>query len=133
MRAGFPTNTLTYRSFLVIRELKRALGPTGSVLGPLKPQTSCISIALYPRTEHDVLVEVILTSAKVSRGAERGRRGSGAGAAGALAVNPLLTQPETAGAVFGACLKSGQSRLFPSGGPGGKLGPEYIIKQRAPS
>lgn len=118
---------------MVIRELKRALGPTGSVLGPLKPQTSCIATALYPRTEHDVLVEVILTSAKVSRGAERGRRGSGAGAAGALAANPLLTQPETAGAVFGACLKSGQSRLFPSGGPGGKLGPEYIIKQRAPS
>lgn len=101
--------------------------------GTPQTQTSCIATALYPRTEHDVLVEVILTSAKVSRGAERGRRGSGAGAAGALAANPLLTQPETAGAVFGACLKSGQSRLFPSGGPGGKLGPEYIIKQRAPS
>lgn len=84
-------------------------------------------------TEPDVSAEVIPTSAKVSVGAEWRRKVLGAGAIWALAENPLLTEPETAGAVFGACLKSGRPRLFPLGGPGSKLGPEYIIKQRAPS
>lgn len=70
---------------------------------------------------------------QTSKGVEWSRRVSGAGTIWALDENSLLTEPETAGAVLGACLKSGQPRLFPSGGPGGKLGPEYIIKQRAPS
>lgn len=84
-------------------------------------------------TEPDVSAEVVPTSAKVSVGAEWRRKVLGAGAIWALAENSLLTEPETAGAVFGACLKSGRPRLFPLGGPGSKLGPEYIIKQRAAS
>lgn len=97
------------------------------------PWASCTAAILDHGTEPDVLVEVIPTSAKVSTGAEWRSRVLRAGAIWAQAENPLLTAPETAGAVFGACLKSGRPRLFPLGGPGGKLGPEYIIKQRAPS
>lgn len=117
----------------VIRELKTALTPIGSILRPLLPWASHTAATLDHGTEPDIPVEVIPTSAEVSVGAGWRRRVLGAGAIWALAENPLLTQPETARAIFGACLKSGRPRLFPLGGPGGKLGPEYIIKQRAPS
>jgi len=53
---------------LVIRELKRALEPTGSVLKLLLPWTSCIATALHPRTKPDVLVEVKPESAKPPKG-----------------------------------------------------------------
>lgn len=71
------------------------------------PWASRTAATLGHGTETDVPVEVIPTSAKVSVGAEWRRRVLGAGAIWALPENPLLTQPETARAAFGACLKSG--------------------------
>ena len=71
------------------------------------PGASHTAATMDHGTEPGVPVEVIPTSAKVSVGAEWRRRVLGAGAIWALAENPLLTEPETAGAVFGACLKSG--------------------------